>query len=813
MEPARLPDRSGREGDDAIGMYSKTAPPSDADTGTPEDHRDTRQQYQDITSQGNSRVHMGNVYGGQHFYEPPPPHSEPEDLSLRDALAFEQMDFRSSTIAPAYSKTCDWLFSSSEYKRWRDKDLVPEHNGFLWIKGKPGAGKSTVTKHASEHSHTIYKSEITASFFFNARGTSLGKSTEGMYRCLLYQMVDLVPQLSSKVKVPDRRVYHSKGWPLALLENLFRQAVLRISGKQPLNCYVDALDEGEDDDKVRGTVDLFCELAEQAASEKLPFRVCLASRYYPKISVHYLEEIRLEDQKGHRRDIASYVQGKLKLGGGQIKEELASEIIRRSSGVFLWVVLVIVILNKEGDRGNQHLLRNHLRRIPDDLHDLLEALQKRDPFDERFLPAISWVLFAFTPLTIEQLYFAILTSVGQLTAQNVLWDRNTIDASVINDYILSSSKGLLEIGPEEYVQNNYSRELATSEAGISSTRDPRLGAKVQFIHEAVREYFLGDGLFRLDPDLAENAVAVCHNRLSQICQTYVRTSCKSRTGWRLQYLSRYIEDCSPFLSYCLSRALEHANLASQKGRPIIDLAQNFPRDEWISCTASLSYRHAQTWLQLVTRESFAQLVVDELASMAECSRRGGQSFQSALNTCSSGVGSALHIAVDLAPSCLQILLDAGADVHVMCKEVGTPLHTAVLAFRKETASLLLKHGANPNAMDDHGNTALHSAIVRRDLRVMNVLLNGGADMNRPIGEYGDGVQTASQTNDWRVMQMLADFGAGVDASDFSSSGPYKHPFAARRKKFDEGEFSFPLRMKKRHEIPVDCPNLRLHSEV
>ena len=59
--------------------------------------------------------------------------------------------------------------------------------------------------------------------------------------------------------------------------------------------------------------------------------------------------------------------------------------------MFLWVVLVVAMLNKEGDRGNQHLLTTQLQSVPDGLLPLLEDLRNRGASDRRFLPAIQWV--------------------------------------------------------------------------------------------------------------------------------------------------------------------------------------------------------------------------------------------------------------------------------------------------------------------------------------------------------------------------------------------------------------------------------------
>lgn len=154
------------------------------------------------------------------------------------------MDIPSATIAPAYARTCDWL-CSAPYQRWRNQDLAPEHHGFLLVKGKPGAGKSTLMKHALEHAQVTFGHEQVVSFFFNARGTALGKSVEGMHCSLLHQMVGQVPSLSSKVVVTDRNAYRSNGWPVAILQDLFRQAMLQLCRKSRVNCYIDPLDEGE----------------------------------------------------------------------------------------------------------------------------------------------------------------------------------------------------------------------------------------------------------------------------------------------------------------------------------------------------------------------------------------------------------------------------------------------------------------------------------------------------------------------------------------------------------------------------------------
>jgi hypothetical protein len=107
-------------------------------------------------AQGNAQVHNGNTqntFNGPVHYAPSgvagPVEMGPQTAtSLMEALAFDQMDTRLQTISTAHAKTCQWLFAREEYKTWRDPGALHVHNGFFWIKGKPGAGKSTLMKSA-----------------------------------------------------------------------------------------------------------------------------------------------------------------------------------------------------------------------------------------------------------------------------------------------------------------------------------------------------------------------------------------------------------------------------------------------------------------------------------------------------------------------------------------------------------------------------------------------------------------------------------------------------------------------------------------
>ncbi|KAK8118309.1 Pantothenate transporter liz1 [Apiospora kogelbergensis] len=95
------------------------------------------------------------------------------------SLVFHAIHARRDDIDSVHPDTWDWLFDTTEFRDWRDPASFPTHNGVLLIKGKPGAGKSTLMKHAYlRYPHDFFRDRRTVAFFFNARGETLEKKTE-----------------------------------------------------------------------------------------------------------------------------------------------------------------------------------------------------------------------------------------------------------------------------------------------------------------------------------------------------------------------------------------------------------------------------------------------------------------------------------------------------------------------------------------------------------------------------------------------------------------------------------------------------------
>lgn len=702
----------------------------------------------------NSRVQLGNTYdySTHHHYR------DETKLDLRRALDFPRMEYRYDTIASVSSQTAQWLFETPQYARWHDPAARFLNGGCLWIKGKPGAGKSTIMKALLKDTHEKHPDAKVVYFFFNARGEGLERSVEGMYRALLYQMVDDVPHLQGMVNRTALEEYSQTQWPLELLKDLFRIAILHLSGKHSLRCFVDALDEGGSEDDVRDMIHLFSELAESAFLEHSSLSVCFASRHYPKISIRLCEHLVLENQGGHHECIAGYITAKLRLGNQALEQELGSEIQLRSAGVFLWIVLVIGIMNKEADRGNHHRLREKLRATPLQIYDLIRELISKDK-DERLLPAVQWLLYFGHKMTVDHLYNAIIVSTGHLKGDS-LRHNHSANGEVERSFILSSTKGLTEI---------------TGSGSFSDTY-------VQFIHETVREYFLNHGLQELDPSLAGcgNVAGICHTRLSKWCRDYVHLAWQhyleskllfnAQPRWREGSWSAASWDL-PFLLRALDGMLQHAELASEReifgvtsGNSILmrlwNFAKSFKNRQYLREPAFIA-ESSLSMLHVLADKGHVNLLNDQLK---ECRKLTQVKRYLLINAQAGRLGTALHLAAENGHHVIaQALIDNGADINAFVAYLGTPLYVAVSNKSERIMDILLQHHANEHAAQEKKVDILHVAIEKGSLSMVTELLRHGFGRNEALEDDGFALRLAASHDENDITGALLNYGYSANA--------------------------------------------------
>ncbi|KAI0965921.1 hypothetical protein F4678DRAFT_467061 [Xylaria arbuscula] len=401
--------------------------------------------------------------------------SEEKEDCLR-SLSYVYMNTRRQNIEDAHPNTCEWLFNTTEFQEWRDRQYLSTHNGVLWIKGKPGAGKSTLMNHALSYFETVFADHIIVAYFFNARGGILEKTPLGMMRSIVYQLLNKNDALYGRFVDSyreKRRIHDGKDlkWQQEELKKFIQSIVkwpLQSMQSKPLLVLVDALDEC-DEGEVRDVVGFLEILSVNAITSRVKLRICLSSRHYPRISMRKNLNLTIELRQEHRNDIATYLEGKLLTDHYSIKKQVQD----KAGGIFLWVVLVVAMLNRAED--------------DEDLEELFDTLVAKGVSDRaELMRVLQWVLLSRQPLTPEELYIAAVS--GSLPSHTTIRRR-----------IISSSKGLVEVR-----NNEAGREI------------------VQFIHLSVNDFlYRNKRLERLDSTLEPDAISASHARLWAYCRSYI----------------------------------------------------------------------------------------------------------------------------------------------------------------------------------------------------------------------------------------------------------------------------------------------------
>ncbi|KAM7186462.1 hypothetical protein V8F33_011785, partial [Rhypophila sp. PSN 637] len=465
---------------------------------------------------------------------------------LIELLYFDELDKRLNSLKSARAKTCIWFLEKKEYLDWANFRNHDQHHGFLWIKGKPGAGKSILMKFLEGKAKELAKcpNKVVASFFFFAAGQELERSTLGLYRSLLWQIFVKLPDLAQVLDSFDtstRRLIMRSGWQIEMLKDTLEKSI-KLLGNRELCLFVDALDECNDDDAA-DMVSFFEDLGDQAADENTRLRICFSSRYYPTIMLRTGNEIKLDQEHEHGKDIVRFINAELRLKASKQDESIRQQILDKSARIFLWVALVIPMLQKAYKSGRKDQIQKHLKEIPPGLDNLFDMILTRDQeYMDDLRLSIQWILFAARPLTLVEYYFALRdTNDAEALA---LWASKEITSEDMLSFVESSSKGLGE---------------------VARTRSTKKDATVQFIHESVRDYLLlKGGIQKIWPRLEADFVGMSHESLKSRCFAEIKAlqMQAEQSVARKQVAS---VDARPFLDYARFAVLSHADRAQQHG--------------------------------------------------------------------------------------------------------------------------------------------------------------------------------------------------------------------------------------------------------
>ncbi|KAK8074416.1 hypothetical protein PG997_009079 [Apiospora hydei] len=280
-----------------------------------------------------------------------------EIMSFLQPPEFIQEYERAHSLRDPASGT--WLFSSHQFSTWQ---ILASETPMLWIKGKPGCGKSILASNIVDHlSGSASKGEEVRTvlyFFYNSREGL--NSMDQMYRALLAQLIDSRVDSKAVVASADyalsrRQQGQVRGSPLTIRDLFFI-----ILGRLP-NVYtvIDAVDECEPDNRyeehdqaLRGELQiLFDGIVTSGAkllvlSRPSVWGLSNLSTDVPIQSLHMTSAMVSGDMERHCHDGLQNLcdNGYLPAMDSTLLQELCDTLLIGADGMFLWVRLMFSYL-------------------------------------------------------------------------------------------------------------------------------------------------------------------------------------------------------------------------------------------------------------------------------------------------------------------------------------------------------------------------------------------------------------------------------------------------------------------------------------
>jgi ankyrin repeat protein/pimeloyl-ACP methyl ester carboxylesterase len=708
-----------------------------------------------------------------------------EQLFL-DSLQFPEMGIREITIDTPAAYTCAWLSSNALYQDWLHRKRLPKSRGLLWIKGKPGSGKSTLMKHALKELTKISKAlnSICINHFFNARGNKVERSAEGLYRTLLRQLCLQCPEMLKDcidwLRDGTLRQVEWRSW--TQLRDFLHMAISQ-RGYPSIRIIIDALDECSEEE-VRAIVHSFEVSAAEAFSNDVPLSICWSSRHYPHITVLYGFELKMEEQ--NMSDIRIYAKERLSsVAHIPEHEELEKKVVAKSSGIFLWVVIVVQMLVSAAEGGwGLDNLEALLQTLPPRLDHLYQELISQTVEKDRtqILLLFRWVLFSRKTLTIDQLQVALAFSGEKSPTSLEKWNSllrgcEKRDApargrkSHFQRYVTHLSAGLIEVV-----------EGKMNEDDVSSKKSCQPMQFVQVIHESVRDFFRSENVpplfgLKTQADFTEAAEGC----LSYACARYVLASEMScmppavSVGIADPELSSQIaitHRCSSwvdhrFTGYVRNYLFVHVAAASgfpekgvRVGQMMVGVKEIY--DRWLSltpepCIIQESYKWAKLSnevleMKLGCLSALHPCLVATLGNREQV-KASGRLQKYAL----------IAAAHDRQGKLMEELLQDGAETSEVDPNGRTALHEAVIRYHSSGVLCLLEWGADIEAKDVNHRTALHLATLTKHEDMVELLVGHDADVNSENQENETALHLAARTEQYRLVKWLVKSGAKVDA--------------------------------------------------
>lgn len=372
--------------------------------------------------------------------------SEVEEKRLSDALKTETTDDivreHVANIEKLTKGTGLWIRDDFMFQAW-EQEKAP----ILWVFGKPGFGKTMLAARTIETlqnrypQHSDIPSLTSVSYLYFKDGNPTLQDCAQMWKAAALQITKANDRFKKHVLATiDKKQYDT----FASARQIWRQLFLDFFSEDTSSKYqtslaflvIDGLDESPEAERVK-FLSCLAELVERSTSNrKCRIQIAVFARPdvradpgFEKVGFRTQERIIEVTPDKNTLDIEAFVRQRLgeisvlkmlkKRKANKEYQTLAKQIYNsvqvRSQGMFLWARLVF---DQIRESPSPESIRESLRGAPEGLDNMLYHVFKRLEAEEQthrsYLPdLLCWVLCAYRPLCIAELFVLILISANQ----------------------------------------------------------------------------------------------------------------------------------------------------------------------------------------------------------------------------------------------------------------------------------------------------------------------------------------------------------------------------------------------------------------
>jgi hypothetical protein len=453
------------------------------------------------------------------------------EIDLLLSLRFLTIDDRYVAIPEAHKKTFQWIFKDSDHGQpWSNfSHWLRSGEGIYWINGKAGSGKSTMMRYIFDNPQATRDLEIwagthpleTYGFFFWSSGTSEQRSLVGLLRSLLYHAIRKRPHTVRYIFPEEitsalaRRHDEEWNWTLQSLQLAFKRwANATCESGLRVCLFLDGLDEYDGDHEA--IVDFFKSLTLRYPPQ---VKIGISSRPWVVFDDAFrgLPGLRLQDLT--YSDIERYVEDKLEAHPNMQRlsqadpahaSDLVTDIVKKASGVFLWVMLIVrSLLTGLRNRDDILVLQKRLQDFPADLNSLYtQMLDHVEPlYNEQ--ASMAFQIFgalsdekgkdtdAVTALELDLAITATPDRFPSITSAPMIDEEVHSICEHLDVYLKTRCAGLLEIHTGKRWSSDWEKDPKLAESVYGSICKPediryfdalKPTHKVNYLHRTVRDF-------------------------------------------------------------------------------------------------------------------------------------------------------------------------------------------------------------------------------------------------------------------------------------------------------------------------------------